>query len=129
MRSWRHLIVALLVAWLPFQGWAAAAMPFCPRHGMEIPDAATATPAHEHAQSTQGMLEHCGVHLPGPQQRRDSGCNGCSTCEFACSPSVPAHAVILEAGPAPQDYPPELLLSSYRFYPELPSRPPLAALA
>jgi hypothetical protein len=134
------MLTALMILWLPLQGFAAVAMPFC-KHAFHAPgpasietqasvdagahDSHQGTPApaaaHQHHDGHVGMHHH-GNSTTGP------GCDDCGACNLACSPAVPSSPQIVEAigaesftqiSPA---FPPV-------FVPEQRKRPPLDAIA
>src|SRR5215216_3783295 len=92
MRS--RLIAAFLMAWLPLQGWAAVAMPFC-KHAMRGKAVVVINLDHS---AREG---HAQYHDPTPpaQSNSDSGlaCNDCGACHLACAPGMPSAGVVLSS--------------------------------
>src|SRR4051794_41284495 len=128
----RRLILVFLIAWLPVQGWAAVAMPFC-KHALGNSSAAqTAGDQHEHhLQTTDAHHQH--HQHPDNDTPANAGhglmCNDCGACHLACSSSLIPTAIVMLVPAELREYrlsPPALL---YLFYPEQPSRPPLTAIA
>ena len=140
MNRWRSILSVLIALWLPLQGYAAVAMPFC-QHRMA---AASAHP---------GIADHSGHHHDGhsdltrshaqgsTSQSADAGspqiavmgeasglaCNNCGACHLACAPAIVAlvSVPLLIAGSVLESAPADSLQF---FYPEQTQRPPLPAL-
>ena len=131
MVRWKSILALALVLWLPLQGIASVAMPFC-RHA-ESADAATSVGSDAHA------ADHASaVHLGDSQHHHPHGddpkgvdygfalsCNDCGACHLACAPAMTSALWgALALPPALQrisvDPPPPLA-----FVPEQPKRPPL----
>ena len=114
--------------WLPVQGFAAVAMPFC-QHAL----------GHSGAvQTKDAPSDH---HQHNHHHEKDSGnsdqsnglpiglsCNDCGSCHLACSPVVPC-AVVAVLPSWGHVYNPLLLASDSLFIPEQLKPPPLAAIA
>jgi hypothetical protein len=110
----RPLAILLLLIWLPLQGVAAAAVPFCDH---QPPPAAG--PADQHAG------HHDAGHGTPDHTALSGACDDCGVCHLACAPAVPSqttlpgmcaatqHAVFESGTPPP-------------FVPDLLQRPPLA---
>lgn len=125
----RSLISVLMILWLPLQGFAAVAMPFC-EHAMHRAPAGMDAGANAH--------QHHAVHqshaLAGDasDQHGHSGtaldCKDCGACHLACTPAAPAHApaVHLDASYAYSERAPAL---APLFIPDQPHHPPLFAHA
>ena len=138
MIRWKPILSVLIALWLPLQGYAAVAMPFC-QHSMarDSTHQANADHSRHRHDGHSGHITQTGVpndiagishtdHV-GNDDVSGLGCNNCDTCHLACSPVisavVPLHLSIggsvLESAPA--DVPPF-------YYPEQLQRPPLSAL-
>jgi hypothetical protein len=83
----RSLALLLLLIWLPFQGVAAAAMPFC-----------------KHQQVPAGLADqHAGHHDPGHEMAdhgaAPGGCDDCGVCQLACAPAVPSQSTLAAITP------------------------------
>jgi hypothetical protein len=127
-----------MILWLPLQGYAALAMPFC-KHGFRLSAPAHlpaqaqvhAGPQHAHHGEQVGSDSHQ-HHAAHPGTHRHDGspsglaCNDCGVCHLACSPAAPTSTSAAERVGAQ---------SFVRFSPTLPplfvpeqrTRPPLAA--
>jgi hypothetical protein len=123
----RKAATLLLLLWLPVQGFAAVAMPFC-THAMTSPGAPNtaepfATPAHH---ATDHAAHHAQTDRHAPVTVHEGlSCNDCGACHLACAPAVPASAqlalVVTSETHADRDP------SAPRvFVPEQPQPPPLA---
>jgi hypothetical protein len=140
MNRCRSFLSVLIALWLPLQGYAAVAMPFC-QHSM------TAAPAHDGA-ADHSRHHHDGhspvTHVDHPGSSSQSAdddsprsavisnahslaCNDCGACHLACAPAIAAivSVPLLTAGSVLES---ALADSPHLFYPELPQRPPLSAL-
>jgi hypothetical protein len=137
MKLRRTLLALLMILWLPVQGYAAIAMPFC-QHAMHgapvghIPVAAAQgvgdgnTPDHAHhsAVSSSEHASPAGNHHDSPA----ADCNDCGVCHLACSPAVSPVQYAL----APAQRERFALISPAApplFIPEQPKRPPLGTVA
>ena len=123
----RRLVIALLLAWLPVQGIAAVAMPFC-RHAMhQAPVDVHA--GHHHGGSGNGVGHHADHGSSTldevPSTASVLNCNDCGACQLACAPAAPPAALAFALPPALAGVfaldPPE----PRAFVPEQPQRPPL----
>ena len=85
----RRVALVVLILWLPLQGIAAVAMPFC-AHGVGAQDAFTEQVGHSHHAHAHhpGAEAHPGQQ-PASTKHSDLGCNGCGPCHLACAPAVP----------------------------------------
>jgi hypothetical protein len=137
MKLRRTLLALLMILWLPVQGYAAIAMPFC-EHAMHgapvghisvaavqgVGDGNTRDHAHHSAVSSSEHASPAGNHHDSPA----ADCNDCGACHLACSPAVPP--VRHDLAPAQRE---RFALASPAvpplFVPEQPKRPPLAAVA
>lgn len=140
MRRWRFLLTALMILWLPLQGFAAVAMPFC-KHGFQAAASERMTAqalahigaqhVHRSAQSTsdshQQHAAHAGMHHP-VDSPGGLACNDCGVCHLACSPAAPiSHSAVAPAGAQSfVQFSPTL---PPLFVPEQRTPPPLAAIA
>jgi hypothetical protein len=125
MRIWRGLVLVVVMLWLPMQGFAAVAMPFC-MHALGDSGGVQMNGAHHH--------QHHNHHGPSPgdthhDQSTPTGllCNECGACHLACAPVAPCVTVSLVApgGHAFGFLPPA---SPSLFIPEQLERPPLSAI-
>lgn len=95
MRWWRSILTALMILWLPLQGFAAVAMPFC-KHGFhasvhaigQSPLAHAEKTRHVHA-DTQNTTESNTLHADTHHTEGSLACNDCGVCHLACSPLAP----------------------------------------
>jgi len=140
MNRWRSILSVLIALWLPLQGYAAVAMPFC-QHSMAAASVHAGDADHSrhhhdgHSDMTRG-------HAHGStSQSSDAGspqtaamgeasglaCNDCGACHLACAPAIVAIVSfpVLIAGTVLES---ALADSPQLFYPEQPQRPPLPAL-
>jgi hypothetical protein len=136
MRVSRPIVALLMILWLPLQGVAAVAMPFC-KHAFAPPASAGATAqtnlhdgtqhAH-HGHSGSSSHQHDAADT-GAQDREDSGlaCNDCGACHLACSPAAPASSAIVGAIDAEGFVQSSPTLPKL-FIPEQRNRPPLTAI-
>ena len=130
----------MITLWLPLQGYAAVAMPFC-QHSMAA--------ASTHAENSGHSQHHHGSHADrthgetqdNTPQSAEAGslqtvamgeasglaCNNCGACHLACAPAIAAivSVPLLITGSVLES---ALADSPHFFYPELPQRPPLPAL-
>ena len=140
MIRWRSILSVLIALWLPLQGYAAVAMPFC-QHSMAAasahPDNADHSVHYHDGHSAgargnaQGSVSQSGddhsLHTAVMGEASGLACNNCGACHLACAPAIVAivSVPLLIAGSvlesAPADFP-------QFFYPEQPQRPPLPAL-
>jgi len=140
MRVARALVSLLMMLWLPVQGVAAFAMPFC-EHGFQplASTGVTAQPsvhgsaqhAHHGEQSSSSSHQHHAADV-GTHDRDGSpnglACNDCGACHLACSPAVPASPAAVEAVGG-QNFVQSSPTLPPLFIPEQRNRPPLAAIA
>src|SRR3954467_9472499 len=129
MGLFHRLILVFLVAWLPLQGWAAVAMPFC-KHALDHSNGPqTAGSHHEH--QVQTVDAHHQHHSGDTQTKagHDLSCNDCGACHLACSSSLVPGTIVIAVPAVLRDYRLPAPTSLYLFYPEQPSRPPLDAIA
>ena len=141
MNRWRSLLSVLIALWLPLQGYAAVAMPFC-QHSMAAASAHSANAGHakhHHDGHPDGMRGDTEGRV-SPSADTDSrqpavmgeasglACNNCGACHLACAPALVAFVSVplLIAGSVLES---ALADSPHFFYPEQPQRPPLPALA
>ena len=137
MQRLRSILAILMMLWLPLQGFAAVAMPFC-KHGFHASYMASQSLAHTEtghvhssAQSTAGSHRQ---HTGHANTHRHDGspnslaCNDCGVCHLACSPAAPlSHSAAAPAGAQSfVQFPPTL---PPLFVPEQRTPPPLAAIA
>jgi hypothetical protein len=137
MKLRRTLVSLLMIFWLPVQGYAAIAMPFCQHalHGAPVGHISVAAAqgvghgnipdhAHHSAVSSSERVSPAGNHQHSPA----IDCNDCGVCHLACSlamvsvryePAAPQRERFALISPA---VPP-------LFVPEQPKRPPLATVA
>ena len=140
MIHWRSILSVLIALWLPLQGYAAVAMPFCQHSTAAVsvhPRNADHSLHHHDGRSAEvrGNPQGSGSQ-PGDDRSSQTAvtgeasglaCNNCGTCHLACAPAIVAivSVPLLIAGSvlesAPADFP-------QFFYPEQPQRPPLPAL-
>ncbi len=134
MARWKSILALALILWLPLQGIASVAMPFC-RHA-ERTDVSAAFGTDAYADYAPG------AHRDGSQHHHDASedshnaghgsdhgsilsCNDCGTCQLACAPAVPSPLWQALAPPATSQriaIDPSALLT---FVPEQPNPPPL----
>jgi len=140
MHRWRSILAALMLLWLPLQGYAAVAMPFC-RHGfhgtasghMDAQSLVQIDMRHVHhgAQSTADPHEHHAGHASMHHHGDSPGtlaCHDCGVCHLACSPAASTSRYIVEALGA-QSFVLFSLTLPPLFVPEQRTPPPLAAVA
>jgi hypothetical protein len=126
MRHLRRLILCFLIAWLPIQGIAVAAMPFCKheRCGADAGPHQIVPAAHElHQHGRQGAEpdQHTGV--------AGIACNDCSACHLACGSSMLCADIVIFEIHAQHALHPRAAALPHFFFPDQPSRPPLSAIA
>ncbi|HTT40521.1 MAG TPA: hypothetical protein VMH32_22935 [Burkholderiales bacterium] len=129
----RTIVTAFLALWLPLQGTAAVAMPFCD-HTLGGNTQAMPQPDRSHHQgSASGALA---THEHGAAAAHDGrtgpasanlACNDCGVCHLACAPAAPAAGFVFAmpvlSAPLATDV---ALLAP--FEPEQPQPPPLIDL-
>jgi hypothetical protein len=132
MRWWRSILTALMILWLPLQGFAAVAMPFC-KHGFYAsahsisqspPAHAETRHVHSHAQSASDSHR---LHANTHQRDGSLTCNDCGVCHLACSPLAPTSLNPIERVCAQSfmQFSPALPPA---FFPEQQTPPPLGAI-
>jgi ferredoxin len=132
MNRWKSLLSVLIALWLPLQGYAAVAMPFC-QHNMAATSShpGRADQSHHHDGHAQGSTSHSadadGLHIPKMGKASGLACNDCGECHLACAPAIVAimSVPLLIAGSVLES---AVADSPHSFYPEQPRRPPLSAL-
>lgn len=122
----------LIALWLPLQGYAAVAMPFCSSNARAHAGKAVASAHQQDGHS--GHMNHDKVDhdaATGPDSGHGDAdklaCNNCGPCHLACSPLIFAVTPSLGA-PGNPVFQPVSAESLYFFFPEQPQRPPLSAL-
>ena len=127
MRRLRLFVALGVLLWLPLQGIAAVAMPFC-RHALNGPQSHAVASAIEHAAHRDHAAHdgHDGHDTHGPSDTGSSlRGNDCGACHLACAPAVaPAAAGTLLAPVASE----RLIADPSKpraFIPEQPKPPPL----
>jgi hypothetical protein len=138
MNYWKSILSVLITLWLPLQGYAAVAMPFC-QYSMARASSHCADADHSqhrydgypgHIAQTDVPDDIIGISHTNDVGNDDAGslgCNNCDNCHLACSPVISAVVpVYLSIGgsvleSAPVDVPPF-------YYPEQLQRPPLSTL-
>jgi len=87
---WRTFVLSVVMLWLPVQGFAAVAMPFC-QHALGHSGAVQTNGAHgehhyhkHHHDKGSGSSSHSNGSPSG------LSCNDCGACHLACSPVVPS---------------------------------------
>jgi hypothetical protein len=140
MNRWRSILSVLIALWLPLQGYAAVAMPFC-QHRMA---AASVHPGiadhsrHHHDGHSDMTRSHAQGSISqsadaGSQQTAVMGetsglaCNNCGVCHLVCAPAIVSivSVSLLIAGSVLES---ALADAPQFFYPEQAQRPPLPAL-
>jgi len=140
MNRWRSILSVLIALWLPLQGYAAVAMPFC-QHSMAATSAHAPNADHSqhhhdsHSHMTRGNAQERTSHFAGANSPQPAvmgsasglACNDCGTCHLACAPAIVTivSVPLLIAGSVLES---DLADSPYFFYPEQAQRPPLPAL-
>jgi len=124
----RAMIALLLMLWLPLQGFAAVAMPFC-QHAMRgsIASGSVADPqaqhtAHDHHQAARASMTDA-------QHTSDGAllaCNDCGACHLACTPTAPSSTPAVDSD-ATYAYGGRNPALPPLFIPEQPHHPPLPA--
>jgi hypothetical protein len=120
----RALIAVLMMLWLPLQGFAASAMPFC-GHAMHRAAAAHAAEHAHHSMHAAHSMHH-DQQPPGEGARLH--CDNCGACNLPCSPAVPAHTAAHQVL-ARYAYNDRVPAMRRLFIPEQPLPPPLITLA
>jgi hypothetical protein len=130
-----------MILWLPLQGYAAVAMPFC-KHGFHaaaservnaqsLVHVGTQHVRHD-AQSTSGSHRQHVAHTAGTHHPDGSSgglaCHDCGVCHLACSPVAATSRNATEAVGA-QSFVPFSPTLPPLFVPEQRTPPPLAAVA
>jgi hypothetical protein len=120
----RRVAVFLLILWLPLQGIAAVAMPFCAHAtGQESASSGPQADQNHHAHAHSPATDSHAGHDPAPTKHSDFSCNGCGVCHLACAPTVPAGTILAFAS-ADSIYS-QLCSTLVRlFIPEQPQPPP-----
>ena len=91
----RRVAVFLLVLWLPLQGIAAVAMPFCAHAtGHESASSDLQFDQNHHAHAHSPAADSHPGHDPAPTKHSDFSCNGCGVCHLACAPAVPTTTIL-----------------------------------
>jgi hypothetical protein len=113
-----RFMLAFMLLWLPMQGYAAQAMPFCQKH-------------HSHEQLAESApQEGChGQHNPDHHAqtlvKANLACDDCSSCHLIAQPALIVNPLSLGLDIVK----PSQTLSNASFlpfFPEQPQRPPLA---
>lgn len=129
VNRWQSILSVLIALWLPLQGYAAVAMPFC-QHSMAGTSGAPTSADHtRHADGHAGM-HHDDAGDPQSSAENEAGglaCNNCGTCNLACAPAIFA-LVTVSLLVADSVFESAFTDSPHIFYPEQPQRPPLSAL-
>jgi hypothetical protein len=122
MRRIRSAVVAFVTLWLPLQGFAAVAMPFC-THAVHVIAAPVDSQAseHDHRDHTHGAAHGAGW-LDSDARLT---CNDCGACHLACAPML-SGSVWLGADAASFDFRSLPTQSPRVFTPDQPNPPPLA---
>ena len=125
MPFFRRLVLCFIILWLPVQGFAAIAMPFCKHALGHSAVAQTASDPHEHHQHHKHQGEAADGNLHG------SGlmCDDCGACRLACSALVVPVVLILCVPVAQSSFVLPSATPLHSFFPEQPCRPPLGAIA
>ena len=135
MVRWKSILALALILWLPLQGIASVAMPFC-RHAERTDVSAALGPdAHAADHATGAHREGSPRHHAGSDGSHAAGhasdhgpklsCNDCGTCQLACAPAMACSLWRALASPATSQriaIDPSALLT---FVPEQPNPPPL----
>jgi ferredoxin len=140
MNRWRCILSVLIALWLPLQGYAAVAMPFC-QHSMGAASTHAENFGHSrdhhdsHSDRTRGDAQDNdfqSAETGSPQtaamgEASGLACNNCGACHLACAPAIVAimSVPLLIADSVLES---ALVDSPQRFYPEQPQHPPLPAL-
>ena len=114
----RKFILGFLLLWLPLQGFAATAMPFC-RHNHN-PQAAMQIGMHHDHQGDNCCHEH-----GAPSSSSQTQCDDCGYCHLG---GAPALLPTLFGFNDTAGFSFKFVFDSYlsHFFPEQPQRPPLA---
>jgi hypothetical protein len=139
MHPRQSILTAFMIVWLPLQGYAAVAMPFC-QHGFRASASQHAT-AHsliqagtQHVQhgaqsapeTHQQHAAHSGTHHPH-DRAASLACNDCGVCHLGCSPAAPTSPSAVE--PIGTQYFTRFSPTTPSvFVPEQRTPPPLAAV-
>jgi hypothetical protein len=119
-----------MVLWLPLQGFAAVAMPFC-KHAMHATQSISPAHVHPGQQAAAHHPHHLGAAASGNIHHPGSAaldCSDCGACHLACAPAVlSAQRDLLASGG--ERYTPVSSSVPLPFIPERHQRPPLAAVA
>lgn len=113
-----RFMLAFMLLWLPFQGYAAQSMPACPKH-------------HAHEQMAESSPhEGChGQHLSARHitllAKANPACDDCSSCHLIVQPALIVAPLVLVFDTVKLPHPLSDL-SFPPFFPEQPQRPPLA---
>ena len=140
MQRWRSILTATMIMWLPLQGFAAVAMPFC-QHGFRASASQRVTArslmqagmqrVHHGAQSTPESDQQHAAHA-GMRHPHDSAgglaCNDCGVCHLACSPAALSSPSAIEPV-GTQSFWQSSPTTPPLFVPEQRTPPPLAAVA
>jgi len=125
MLSLRRVIAWILLAAVPLQGYAGAAM-LCHLRGAAVPQAVE----HAHDVHASSHADHAGHHLPAPDGEAQQGLgdsHGCAACAAGChaiGPTVSGGAASLDLqAPAPAARPAARIPARD---PPLPDKPPRA---
>lgn len=129
MKRWKSFNCVLIALWLPLQGYAAVAMPFC-QHSMAGTSGAPTSADHAHLTDAHAGMHHDDTGDPQASVVNEAGglaCDNCGACHLACAPAIFAlvSVSLLVAGSVFES---ALTDSPHIFYPEQPQRPPLSAL-
>ena len=127
MRIWRCIILFVVMLWLPIQGFAAVAMPFCD-HALAHSNGAQMNGVHHDHQHHN----HNG-QAPGDTHHDQSSptgllCNDCGACHLACAPIAPCVTITFVT---PSGHTFGFLPAAFPspFIPEQLERPPLSAIS
>ena len=128
MSHWRTFVLSVVVLWLPVQGFAAIAMPFC-QHALGHSSAAQTNGTHgDHNQHNHHHEKASGNSDQSNGPPIGLSCNDCGSCHLACAPVVPCAALALVSSWG-HVYNPLLPASDSLFIPEQLKPPPLTAIA
>ena len=132
MNRWRSILSVLIALWLPLQGYAAVAMPFC-QHSMAAasahsgnPDHSVAHPGHGTAAHGDQAADHSGHSNTVTDKGSTLACNNCGACHLACSPLLLSAPVVFAVAETAV-FETKFLQSFLSFSPEQLQRPPLPA--
>lgn len=114
-----RLLLAFMLVWLPLQGYAAGAMPFC---------------SHQHG-ATQSLTDvHEGCHSQHASAHQDTrvqhggACDDCFSCHLIAQPALIAESLALGVENNRMFRPPSTIAFTLIF-PEQPQHPPLAVFS